>query len=133
MSTTALSWKPILRGKTYCSSACGSRCTKEAFDEATRLAGELCRLLGKGWTPRVHENLGWHASVIDASGCWYVAIYPGAFSTSYTAFLGEPFSYAGKWTGSARTAKAAIAKAARAARVQGKAMLQMLNAAGVKL
>ena len=55
-----LSWEPIRSGSTYCAPACGRGCTfKEhatAMIKAKRLAGRL----GKGWSPFVHENLGWH-------------------------------------------------------------------------
>ena len=66
--------------------------------------------LGPGWKPRVHENMGWYASVIDKSGCWYIAIHRYGRSLTYTAFLGEPFSYSGKWAESADTPEQAIEK-----------------------
>jgi hypothetical protein len=53
-------WKPILKKRTYCSPACGRGCTKAEHDEAVRKGNALCKRLGKGWKPRIWENLGWH-------------------------------------------------------------------------
>lgn len=36
--------------------------------EATEHARKLCRILGKGWKPRVHENLGWHFGAYHCCG-----------------------------------------------------------------
>lgn len=56
-------WIPQLRGAIYCSPACGHGCTFEAFDRAYEQATTLATRLGRGWTPRVWENLGWHFCV----------------------------------------------------------------------
>lgn len=62
-------WNPVLNGPTYCSPACGAGCTREAFERAMtlseRLAKECESKLGGTWKPRVHENLGWHWSVVQ--------------------------------------------------------------------
>lgn len=57
--STQLSWKPVLHGRMYCSPACGAKCTKVAHDRAAMKAGELADYLGKGWKPRVWENMAW--------------------------------------------------------------------------
>jgi hypothetical protein len=59
--------------------------------------------------------MGWHAAVIDKSGCWYITIHRYGKAMSYTAFLGEPFSYAGKWAESANTPEEAIEKVRKVA------------------
>ena len=56
-------WTPKLNGKIFCSPACGAKCTKKDFDEATENARVLASQLGYGWEPRVWENLGWHFEV----------------------------------------------------------------------
>lgn len=53
-------WTPVLKGKTFCSPACGCKCSKAAFDAATDGARTLVNQLGSGWEPRVWENGGWH-------------------------------------------------------------------------
>ena len=53
------SWKPVLRGRVYCAPACGANCAKVAHDRATMKAGELADYLGKGWKPRIWENMAW--------------------------------------------------------------------------
>jgi hypothetical protein len=54
-------WTPVLKGKTYCSPACGHGCTKSAYDQAVRDANALVKKLrGEGWKPEVWENSGWH-------------------------------------------------------------------------
>lgn len=63
-NTTPLStpdrWTPRLNGKMFCSPACGGKCKKADFDLATDGASALVSQLGRGWEPRVWENLGWH-------------------------------------------------------------------------
>lgn len=53
-------WTPILSGEIFCSPACGGKCKKKDFDEATERARALASHLGYGWEPHVWENLGWH-------------------------------------------------------------------------
>lgn len=55
-------WTPVRKGKIYCSTSCGGKCTFAAFSAATENAARLASLLGPGWTPHVWENLGWHYS-----------------------------------------------------------------------
>ena len=62
-----LSWEPVLKGEIYCSSACGGRCTKAAHDNCVKKAKALAKRMGKGWKPRVHENLGWFYGVIKGT------------------------------------------------------------------
>jgi hypothetical protein len=54
---------PVLRGGIYCSPWCGANCTKAAYDLAVSKAKALARRMGKGWKPRVHENMGWFYGV----------------------------------------------------------------------
>lgn len=56
-------WTPKLNGNVFCSPACGGRCKKTDYDRATELAGILATKLGRGWVPRVWENLGWYFEV----------------------------------------------------------------------
>lgn len=51
---------PVLNGKIYCSPRCGCKCTKAAFDRATKEANALAARMGEGWEPDVWENCGWH-------------------------------------------------------------------------
>ena len=53
-------WKPVKRGKTYCSPACGMGCTEAAHCKAVNESKALAKRMGKGWRPKVWENLGWH-------------------------------------------------------------------------
>lgn len=67
MKRKALSWTPRLKGKIYCSSACGGGCTKVQYDKALNSAIQLKNLLqkkiGGNWKIRTRENLGWFSSV----------------------------------------------------------------------
>lgn len=56
-------WTPKLDGEIYCSPACGAKCKKIDFDNATAHAQALARQLGYGWEVRVWENFGWHFEV----------------------------------------------------------------------
>ncbi len=87
-----LNWKPVLRGKTYCSSACGGNCTKAAYDDCVKKAKALARRMGKGWKIRVHENLGWFYAVIKGEPVSYSAGFleitpPHRPGDTYTAWV----------------------------------------------
>lgn len=56
-------WTPKLRGKIFCSPACGFGCKKVDFDRATEQATSLANQLGGGWEPHVWENCGWYFEV----------------------------------------------------------------------
>jgi hypothetical protein len=59
-------WTPVRRGKTYCSSACGSGCTVREHQRAVRDADALVKKLrGTGWRAVVWENLGWHFRAVS--------------------------------------------------------------------
>lgn len=114
-------WTPRRKGDIYCSPACGGEtkwgCTWAEYQAAKRAAKALCDRIGKGWRPRVWENLGWHYSAI--SPCGRLKVHPSTSCrchgkgtvTSYTAFLGEADSPGGRWTGQSRSPKRAVALA----------------------
>ena len=61
----SINWKPVRKGATYCSSACGGQCTRADYEKANE-AGKLVLASlknPKGWRVRVWENLGWHVSI----------------------------------------------------------------------
>lgn len=89
-----LGWEPVAKPDgTYCSPACGGRCTQAAFDKATQDAKELASYMGEGWTPHVWENLGWYYRVVLQDGL--AEVYPhrdGRFWCSINTskqFMGE--------------------------------------------
>jgi len=53
----------VLRGKIYCSPACGFDCLKKDYDLAVARADKAVKELGPGWKPVVWENCGWRARV----------------------------------------------------------------------
>lgn len=78
--------------------------------EAARLAGKsLAKTLGRGWTWKVWENLGWHYKAI--SPCGRIKV------TSHNcAFLGDPGSSGGRWAEHGRTPKSAVRNVIAAAK-----------------
>ena len=62
-------WTPILSadGVYYCSRRCGGGkfCKKADYDRAVSDAAALAARMGPGWTPYVHENLGWHYKAVS--------------------------------------------------------------------
>lgn len=91
-----LSWDPVHRGDIYCSPACGGKCTWAAYQDAHAKAKALALLLGKGWGPRVWENLGWHWAAQTVDGL--MKVHPSMCrdkTVSYTAFFGE--GSGGQW------------------------------------
>jgi hypothetical protein len=114
----ALSWKPRLYGpmnETYCSPACGGGCTRESYEKAHELSKKLASRLGKGWTTRVWENLGWHYCVI--SPCERIKVHYNGGS-SYTAFLGEPKCSGGRWAEHGKTPEAVIKRVIASAKTE---------------
>lgn len=67
-------WKPVLRGRRYCSPACGAGCTHNAFLRAKTKGNDLAAQLGKKWKVKVWENLGWHYCV--AHRTLGITVYP---------------------------------------------------------
>ena len=90
---TKSNWKPVLRGRVYCSSACGGGCTKAAYDECVKKAKALAKRMGKGWKIRVNENLGWYwgifkgPSIDHHDGIIEITPSHGLSSTTYTAWV----------------------------------------------
>lgn len=103
-----LSWKPVQRGANFCAPACGGGCTKAAYDAAVKRSRALAKRMGKGWVPRVWENLGW----------WYEAhkgvlvIHPNdqrhGKTKDYTAFLNTNPQFVASAANPAVAAKNAI-------------------------
>lgn len=89
-------WTPRrLPGGVYCSPRCGCRCTKAAFDLATKQSNDLCAQLGEGWKPRVLENGGWH---------WEVAKGPLANETGDGGVIVRWRRHSGKYDAEFRSA-----------------------------
>lgn len=114
---------PVRKGGIYCAPWCGGGCTWAAYvlatERAEALAQRLALTVGGEWKTRVHENLGWHASVLGAGGHLYVSITTGGSVIKggdvrgYFAYISrEANSLAGDWSGGAATPENAI-KAAR--------------------
>ena len=61
----SLSWTPVLKGKCYCSPACGNGCTLKEHLVAHAIGKTVLGMLKKkkGWKIRVWENLGWHVQL----------------------------------------------------------------------
>lgn len=99
-----LSWKAKRNGNIYCAPACGGKCTWEMYLKAKERGEHCARELGKGWTVRVSENLGWYATVLSPCRRIKVSVHPvtgapvetlmGTLNT-YTAFLGDADDIAG--------------------------------------
>lgn len=75
-------WTPKLNGEIYCSPACGGRCKKVDFDQASERSRVLAAQLGGGWEPHVWENMGWHFEVKKG-----IATVDPAREGGYTATL----------------------------------------------
>lgn len=84
------SWSPKLRGKLFCSDACGHGCTLTAFKRARIAADGLAAAMGKGWAPVVWENMGWHfRAVKDVSDVRPTAKGYIAFINADRQFIAE--------------------------------------------
>lgn len=102
-------WKPRFYRQSgiYCSPACGCKCTRSDFDDATRKASELATRMGERWTPIVWENFGWHYKIekgvfeICPSSDGYSAWFQG--SKQFIAHAVEPEDALGFLVQSVRT------------------------------
>lgn len=116
--------------KIKCADWCGYGCTQEGYDQALRLAKGVAKKLGKGWNPRVNENLGWHPSVISA--CERVKVHFDVRNISgrgfkYTAFLGVPGQGGGIWVESDGTPEGAVEAVIRSARASVRRHVAMVT------
>lgn len=57
-------WRPVRRGRRFCSPHCGGGCMHAAYLKAHTQADRLVKRLGQGWQSQVWENLGWHWAVV---------------------------------------------------------------------
>jgi len=101
-----LSWKARRSGPLYCAPACGGKCTWADYTRAKASAAALAKRLGRGWKPRVWENLGWHYEVLDPSKMLRVSCH----KTTYTAILN------GQWVSHGKTPELVVADVLRQAR-----------------
>lgn len=108
-----LSWTPVLKGRKFCSPACGRGCTKAEHDKATRDAAALCKLLGPGWQPHVWENLGWHYAAITADGTesGYIQVHPNL--ATFTVYLNTDGRTGGQWVVPDKDPKRGVRRAIR--------------------
>ncbi len=72
--------------------------SSKAKAEATKKAKALLkRMKTKGWKARVHENMGWHYSILNGGLVVHTSYWKNKYS--YSAMLGsDPGSGDGVWT-----------------------------------
>lgn len=124
MSKKSTCWTPVHNGHVYCSSGCGGSCTFAAYQRAKENAASLTRKLGKGWEPRVWENLGWHYGAGDLSG--RLNVYPTSTGT-WSAFMHTQPGHGGRWVETRRTPRGAVDAAKRQARQEAQEILTLLE------
>lgn len=73
---------------------------------------------GAGWAVVVWANLGWWVRIV--SPCTRLKVIPttGVPADSYVAYLSEPATAGGRWTGIGATPQEAIARAVEAGRAE---------------
>lgn len=85
-------WDPVRDGDRYCSPGCGCKCTYEDYRAACQGATELCLQLGRGWSPYVWENGGWHYKALKGYAEVFVNIDRSGSDrpTTYVCYLQVP-------------------------------------------
>lgn len=102
-----------------CSDWCGRGCTQEEYDLAVLNADKLVEQLGKGWVPRVHENMGWFFRAVSASGTIKVSVSVShGNEEDFLAFIGEAGFPGGQFVGRGDTPKGAVAVVIQLAQVK---------------
>lgn len=103
-------WLPVRRGNVYCSlNACGRGCTWDEYQAAVKESKRIAKVLGAGWKPSVHENLGWFPRANNAKMNMQVSKGFG----SYMASVGDQGIL-----GSGATPLAAVEDARNATRIK---------------
>ncbi len=102
----AISWIAVLKGKIYCSPACGYNCKHADFETATQEGQQLAKKLGPDWTPRIWENMGWHYQAISPDQRCHVS--KNRHGGDYTAYLHHKPLSGGRWTGKGATPGEAV-------------------------
>ncbi len=113
-----------------CAKWCGRGCTEEEYNDAVRRADQLVEHLGGmggRWVPRVMENMGWHSSVVSASGTVKVNVHTYNGKSSYTAFVGSADTPGGQWAEHGDTPKGAVAAVIAKAKVNVKMVTSWLE------
>lgn len=88
-------WKPIRKGKLFCSPECGGNCTHAAYRRAVSESKDLAKKLGPEWVTRVWENLGWHWRV--ERGAFNVRLHePEYMAEFYDRATGRQWLHLGK-------------------------------------
>lgn len=100
-------------GKLYCGAACGRGCTWAECQKAIIQANRLLKRLGKGWKPRVWENLGWHYEAVSRDDT--MSVSPRMIG-GYAAYFNFPGRGGGRWVGDGPTPIAAVKSALKLAR-----------------
>ena len=98
-------WTPRLDGSTYCSPACGCRCTLAAYERTVADVDAIVASLGDGWAPHIWENFGWHGEARNGTISVRLDI-----DGTYDADMGGAMEVA-RWSGSGETPHAAVAAA----------------------
>lgn len=122
-------WTPIHNGEIYCSPRCGGGCTFAKFVQAKTESAAIAKRLGKGWKTRVHENLGWHYSVISPTGTLRVSGPYGTLRASdgFSASLNKRGDIGIRFSGHGPTPEKAIAATLKAARKEAAFISKLLK------
>lgn len=113
---TKRDWTPVAQGDAYCSPACGSSCTRAAYERANAEAAALAQRLGPRFVPRVWENMGWHWAAWTR--CKRICVHPphGAGETCpFSAFINVNSGPGGEFVGHGGSPETAIRDAFRQA------------------
>lgn len=107
------------RSELRCAPWCGFGCTEKDYQDAQARGTILVQRLGEGWTVRVVENMGWHASAVSPCGRIRVSGSQMPLDHAwYTAFLNNTGELGGRWAEGARTPKAAVRKVVKVAKAE---------------
>lgn len=96
---------------------CGAGCTEAEYQAACSESKATADKMGRGWRPRVWENLGWHWDLRYAQSG--LQLHPSTVDGRWTAFLNAPSRMpGGKWVEDGRTPAEAIGAVLATARTE---------------
>lgn len=100
------------RGGIYCGPDCGMGCTRESYNDKRAHLSQLIDQLGKGWTGRMWDNLGWHWEAISPCRRIHVSYNEThGVASRWSASIQRAGDFGILWHGYGRTPDAAIKRA----------------------
>ena len=90
-------WNPVEKSDgTFCSTACGNKCTKSAYNKAVSDGSKLVLTMGIDWSVIIWENCDWYYRVVKKLSNTSAEIYYKKNSDDYACYIQSNPQFIGK-------------------------------------